>query len=171
MKTSQKLILMIMLTSSVVSISMTQAFSVGTGQHQFRTIDMINPQQFCSKCHGSNDGINAELSTSGNGNYNGGIRIHSTQTCVSCHQITQGYNTAFQGQKSEHAATIPTCLKCHNTVMMFNVTQELSNTHEAHNTFRDDVACIGCHTSVKVQGAVSYTLTSGQNTHGLKIGD
>lgn len=171
MKTSQKLILGVMLTSSVLSVAMTQAFSVGNGQHQFRTIDMDNQQAFCAKCHGSNDAINAELMASGPGNYNGGIRIHSTQTCVSCHQITQGYNTAFQGQKQGHAATIPTCLKCHNTVMMFNVTQELSNTHEAHNTFTDDAACIGCHTSVSVQGAVSYTMTAGSNTHGLKIGD
>jgi nitrate/TMAO reductase-like tetraheme cytochrome c subunit len=166
-------ILLLMIAVMTIGIGMPTTFSLGSGQHQFSQIDPANPDAFCNKCHGAGDSINAELATSGNGIYNGGGRIHSELHCVDCHRLAEGYGTN-NGSKTEHAATIPTCIKCHTIgsgSVLGNVTQELNAVTEAHRNFDDDVACIGCHTSVAVTGSVSYVYSNGQERLGLKIGN
>ncbi len=54
---------------------------------------------------------------------------------------------------------------------MGDVTSELSDTKEAHQNFNDDIACIGCHTSVIVTGQISYTYSGGEQRLGLTIGN
>jgi len=166
-------ILLLMLAVSVIGIGMPFAWSIGSGQHQFNQIDTENPDAFCNRCHGTGDSINAELMASGNGIYNGGVRIHSMVKCTDCHAISSGYGTGLAGTKTEHAATVPTCIKCHagsDPTMGFNVGAELNGTSEAHQGFNDDTACIGCHTSVAVSGSISYTYSGGQAYKGLTIG-
>ena len=165
MKSHNKILLLI-LASSVIGVGMPATFSVGSGQHQFIQINLDNPDEFCDRCHGNGDAIQAELMTSGPAIYNSGIRIHASLSCVDCHQIEQGYgNIDMFGQKTEHAALIPSCIKCHTQgigAVTGNVTQELSSQTEAHNTMTadGDKACIGCHTNVQVYGSVSYTYSS-----------
>ncbi len=165
-------ILLLMLAVAIVGVGMPAAFSIGSGQHQFNQIDPNNPDEFCNKCHLNGDSINAELAASGTGVYTN-MKIHSTQHCVDCHAITPGYGSGVAGAKTEHAASIPTCTKCHggsNAVLGFDVANELSGSTEAHNQFTDDVACVGCHTTVAVSGAISYTYSGGDTRFGLKIG-
>lgn len=158
----QNKILIMMIGVSVIGIGLPTTFSVGSGQHQFIQINPENPNEFCDRCHGSGDAIQAELMTSGTAIYNSGIRIHASLNCVDCHQIEQGYGNIDRfGQKTEHAALIPSCIKCHTQgtgSITGNVTQELSSTTEAHNSmvYDGDKACIGCHTSVQVYGSITY---------------
>jgi len=176
MKQTTKLLLLL-ITVSIIGVGMPAAFSLGSGQHQFNQIDPENPDAFCEKCHGASDSVKAELASSGNGIYNGGLKIHSQVGCADCHALTNGYGTSTGDSKNQHAATIPTCIKCHggtNAVMGFNVARELNNSKEAHNAFgaeADDVACIGCHTGVAVSGSVSYTYSGTQTRFGLSIGN
>ena len=98
------------------------------------------------------------MDLSGDGVYTQ-MKIHSTLTCVSCHMLTQNYGTGTGATKMEHAATVPSCLKCHSgvdSVMNFDVANELNASTEAHQNFNDDAACIGCHTQVEVSGTVTY---------------
>ena len=173
MKTTTKIIIC-MLIISIIGIGMPIAFSAGTGQHNFRQIDPNDPSAFCEKCHGGNDGIMAELSTSGTGVYSQ-LKIHTTLKCVDCHALTSDYGQGIPSStKTQHAATIPTCTKCHvgtNAVMGFDVGAELNNSREAHKNFNDEISCIGCHTSIAVTGSVSYTYENGQTEFGLKIGN
>lgn len=195
MKISKLTILMI----AVVAIgifALPGAFSVNTGQHNFRQIDPANPDAFCNQCHGGPDSVATELNLSQNGLYNGKIRIHSTQNCGDCHQLTQGYGTSAPGSKTEHAAIIPSCLKCHSFAtndgisdragLGFDVPTELNGTKEAHAPFwaaskaanttdaanTDDLACLGCHTAVPKSGSIvyDYTITHTYNLAGLTIG-
>ncbi len=166
MKTQTKII-GLMLLVSIIGVGTPAAFSLGAGQHNFKQIDPSNPDAFCDKCHGSTDTIYAELKTSDVGIYSN-MKIHSSLNCVDCHALTNGYDSI--GAKTEHAATIPTCTKCHNSVMGFNVTKELNAPGEAHKNFNDDVACIGCHTSTPVRGSISYTYSPPATRSGLTIG-
>lgn len=155
--------LIIMLITAMFSFSMPAAFSIGAGQHQFVQIDPNNPDDFCTKCHGAGDVIQQELMSSGTGIYNGNQRIHNTLSCVECHQIVQGYGMSV-GDKTEHAARIPSCTECHNNrdylgVVIGNVVNELNSSTEAHNIMGldGDRACIGCHTTVQVYGSITYS--------------
>lgn len=165
MKNHNKMIILMLITSAF-SFSMPAAFSIGTGQHQFVQIDPDYPDEFCNRCHGSGDVIQQELMSSGQGIYNGNQRIHNTLSCVSCHQITQGYGMS-NGDKTEHAARIPSCTECHNVnysgIVLGNVGNEINSTTEAHKSMGadGDRACIGCHTSVTVYGAITYSYSGG----------
>lgn len=164
------------------------SFSVNNGQHIFKQIDPNAPDTFCNQCHGGSDTVATELGLSDNGIYTG-IKIHSTQNCGDCHQLTQGYGTSTATTKTEHAAIIPSCLKCHggaNPVLGYNVADELNGTKEAHKPFwtnslaantpedanTDDIACLGCHTGVPKSGSIvyDYTITRTTTLNGLTIG-
>lgn len=169
------------------------SFSVNTGQHIFKQINPESPDEFCNQCHGGTDSVAAELGLSDLGIYNNGInnvgiKIHSTQNCGDCHQLTQGYGQSTGNAKPEHAAIIPSCLKCHGAaaVMGYNVANELNGTKEAHKPFwtnslaanteddanTDDIACLGCHTAVPKSGSIvyDYTITHTTTLNGLTIG-
>lgn len=165
------------------------AFSVNTGQHTFRQVNAADPSAFCNQCHKTGDSVAAELNLSDNGLYNGGIKIHSLQNCGSCHALTAGYGAGTPTGKTQHAAVIPSCLKCHAgaTPVLggFNVANELNNTNEAHkplwaaslalaSTNTDDLACLGCHTNVPKSGTIVYdytlTQTATLGATGLTVG-
>lgn len=162
MKNHNKMIILMLITSAF-SFSMPAAFSIGTGQHQFVQINPEDPDAFCNRCHGTGDDIKQELMSSGAGIYNGNQRIHNSLTCVSCHQIAQGFGMSM-GDKTEHAARIPSCTECHNNVdylgpTIGNVGNELNSSTEAHKSMGldGDRACIGCHTTVQVYGSITYS--------------
>jgi len=164
-------ILILMIGTILIGIGLPTTFSLSTGQHQFNQIDPDNMDKFCAKCHGT-DSISVELEASGNGIYNGGMRIHNTLKCISCHALTQGYGN---GNKVEHAARIPSCIECHDDVsygVLGNVSSELESATEAHKDFStdDSLACIGCHTGVSITGSISYTYSDGIVRNGLTIG-
>lgn len=166
MKNQNKMIILMLITV-MFSFSMPAAFSIGTGQHQFVQIDPDNPDAFCNRCHGSGDAIKQELMSSGTGIYNGNQRIHNSLTCVSCHQIAQGFGMSM-GEKTEHAARIPSCTECHTDFERFgnvigNVGNELNSSTEAHKSMGadGDKVCIGCHTTVQVYGAITYSYSGG----------
>jgi mono/diheme cytochrome c family protein len=162
-------------------------FSVNTGQHIFKQINPDDPDTFCNQCHGGTDSVATEISLSDTGIYSG-LQIHSTQNCGDCHQLTQGYGNSTGSTKTEHAAIIPSCLKCHGAaaVLGFNVANELNGTKEAHKPFwtnslaantpddanTDDIACLGCHTAVPKSGSIvyDYTITHTTTLNGLTIG-
>jgi nitrate/TMAO reductase-like tetraheme cytochrome c subunit len=192
MKMSKLTILMI----AVIAIgifALPAAFSVNTGQHTFRQINPDAPADFCNQCHVAGDSVTTELAASQNGIYNGPMKIHSSLNCGNCHELTQGYGTSFPGSgitKTEHAAIIPSCLKCHDAGdaagLGFDVPAELMGAKEAHRPFweasvaantpsaanTDDLACLGCHTAVPKSGTVvyDYTITHTYNLAGLTIG-
>jgi hypothetical protein len=185
MKVSKITTLMI----AVVAIgifALPATFSVNSGQHTFKQINPASPSTFCNQCHGGTDSVSTELAASDTGVYNGG-KIHGTQNCGSCHQLTQGYgNSSFAvdgSGKTEHAAIIPSCLRCHgaNPKVFGNVGNELNGTKEAHKPLwtaslaantpsaanTDDLACLGCHTGVPKSGTIVYDYTI---THTTTLG-
>lgn len=159
-----------MLITTMFSFSLPTTFSIGSGQHRFEQIDPNNPDEFCNKCHGTGDIIQEELMSSGNGVFTG-IRIHSTLTCVSCHRITGGFGEGMPGEKTAHAAIIPTCEECHgiNAIMDYNAYSELVLPQEAHKDLSggSDLACLGCHTGVSIRGAITYSYAE-KGDHELK---
>lgn len=172
-------ILLLMIVVSVIGAGLPATFSLGTGQHQFVQVDPTSPDTinaFCMKCH--NDAIQSELMASGNGLYNGGIRIHSTLGCQGCHQITSTVNSNGYGMgmgSIEHAARMPTCVDCHiDNAMLLPIGDagnEIIASSEAHKGFNDDTACIACHTTVSITGSFSATYSQFQVRSGLIIGD
>ena len=167
-------IALLILVAAVIGMSTPVMFSIGGGQHQFQQIDPENPDAFCEKCHGG-DMISTELGTSGDGLYNGGGQIHAGVRCIECHAVTQRNQTIFTANtKTEHAAVIPTCTGCHTVggsgAVMGDVLDELNQPTEAHNQFSDSTACIACHTSISVNGAIDYTYSGAVTRFGLTIG-
>lgn len=149
--------------------------SVGTGQHNFTTVQSGSADDvkaFCYRCHSASDSVSAELLQSGNGPLlSAGVgtgKIHNSQWCGDCHALSGGY--AFDIIQDQHAAILPSCLKCHSGpgsgAGLHDVTPELANSSEAHVNFvfatDNDLQCIACHTAVSKTGAITYTYNSGQ---------
>src|SRR3990170_8087456 len=180
MKMNKLTILMIAVVAIGV-FALPSSLSVGAGQHKFTTVQSAGAvNAFCSQCHGGADAIASELALSNNSKVSlFGAKIHASQTCGSCHAITGGYataiNTGIDYQSEEHAAALPSCLKCHASKIN-TVGKELANaTAEAHFNFKsatdDDIQCIACHTAVTKTGSITYSYNAGQTVSGLKIGN
>lgn len=165
---------------AIVGIGMPLTFSAGSGQHKFIQAGTVSNGQtdvnaFCMRCH--NDVIMQEMASSNKDLYfgNGVSPIHSGLLCSDCHALTNGYGGSYNNgvQKVEHAAKIPSCLKCHNGQIMPDTLRELRSTTEAHRNFtgqKDDISCIGCHTNVVIDGSISYSYSNGETVSGLRIG-
>src|SRR3989304_8800689 len=143
MKMNKLTILMIAVVAIGV-FALPSSLSVGAGQHKFTTVQSAGAvNAFCSQCHGGADAIATELSQSDNSKVSSfAAKIHVSQTCGSCHAITEGYANAGSGidvQGDEHAAKLPSCLKCHASKIN-TVGKELANaTAEAHFNFKSAV--------------------------------
>lgn len=194
-----KLAIIMIAVVAIGFFALPATLSVGAGQHKFRQAGSAQTSlvDFCGQCHGlSTDAVYAEITQSDENvmyaGFNPGTngRIHNSlfasgqAGCASCHEITGGYGNVSNVPtgKVEHAAKIPSCIKCHSasgdSFFGNDVKVELSNPNEAHRNFnnltgdsRDDIYCIGCHTYVDKRGAITYSYEPGVEFRGLSIGN
>lgn len=200
MKMKKLTILMIAIVAIGV-FALPTSLSIGQGQHKFLQAGSTGAGQtdlvaFCAQCHSTDTLKSSEIDQSDTNLYYGSpndvTKIHSSLFapgaggCASCHAIDGGYAQQIGGvrdptNKVQHAAALPSCLKCHTTgypggnLMTKDVMLELNAGTEAHKNFAtaspdDDIECIGCHTAVTKSGAVSYTYSPAVDVLGLTIG-
>jgi len=190
-----KLAILMIAVVAIGFFALPASLSVGTGQHKFRQANSLDTDlvTFCGQCHGATDTIFPNEINQSDHNVLYGTRdvtrIHSSlfgpgqAGCASCHEITGGYSRADPANpaKVEHAAKIPSCLKCHaagTDLITVDVLVELNATTEAHRNFKNipgdaqnDIYCIGCHTYVDKRGAIEYSYEPGVMFRGLSIGN
>ena len=153
-----KIVLLMIAVVAVGMFALPSTLALYSGQHEF--VDGANVS--CDKCHAS-----ASVTWSGGpGNELVNGTAHEALGCQDCHNAAN--TTKVQGT-DYHAATAMgvTCTGCHSTgtgagVLAKNVSQELLNGSEVHNTMGagtdgQEYACIACHTGVTVNGTIVST--------------
>ena len=157
----------VMLLIGIVAIGMfalPSTLAMYSGQHDFIAGTDVN----CSKCHSQGgDQIYTELA--------GGP--HSSFSCKQCHGFDGGVSNPNDNSTGMgHAATVDvTCVGCHSDTSYaggvngldgnnVTVATELANgAHDAYynDTADQDDACLGCHTTIAVTGAIGAGGTEG----------
>jgi len=192
----KKLTILMIAVVAIGVFALPTTLSIGAGQHKFLQAGTVAGGQtdlvaFCDQCHSTDTLKSGEIDLSDRNLYYGTSdtsRIHSSLFapgaggCASCHAIDGGYAQETLGvrdptNKVQHAASLPSCLKCHTagpTLATKDVLLELNHATEAHNNFKtaldNDIQCIGCHTAVTISGVVTYTYSPAVTTNGLTIG-
>ncbi|HYN44379.1 MAG TPA: hypothetical protein VER35_00100 [Candidatus Limnocylindrales bacterium] len=197
MKMKKLTILMIAVVALGV-FALPTTLSIGAGQHKFLQAGTTAGGQtdlttFCAQCHSTDTLKSTEIDLSDTNLYYGtpgSTKIHSSLFapgsggCASCHAIDGGYAQVNGGgvndptNKVQHAAALPSCLKCHTAgtnLATKDVMTELNAVTEAHKNFKtaadDDIQCIGCHTAVTKNAAgLTYTYNPAVPVLGLVIG-
>jgi len=193
----KKLTILMIAVVAIGVFALPTTLSIGAGQHKFLQAGTTAGGQtdlvtFCAQCHSTDTLKTTEIDASDNNLYFGNpdtSKIHSSLFapgaggCASCHAIDGGYaqepttGVRDPSNKVQHAAALPSCLKCHTAgadLVIRDVLIELNAPTEAHKNFKtaadDDIQCIGCHTAVTKSGSVSYTYSPAVTTNGLTIG-
>jgi|Deesub1362B_J571_1020462.scaffolds.fasta_scaffold00259_3 hypothetical protein len=145
---------------ALMMLVMPTAMAKFQNQHSFLNGSSVD----CTKCHSD---VNTELQGSD-------VSVHKNLDCKDCH-IALGPQAAGKGY---HAAELVECLYCHDTnagqnttwtnrpIPSNNVTAEITQTTAAHKPFYEAMltettlqganeACIGCHTNVQVDVAIT----------------
>lgn len=192
----KKLTILMIAVVAIGVFALPTTLSIGAGQHKFLQAGTIAGGQtdlvaFCNQCHSTDTLKSGEIDQSDTNLYYGTpdtSLIHSSLFavgaggCASCHAIDGGYAQQVGGvndptNKVQHAASLPSCLKCHTagpTLATKDVMLELNAPTEAHKNFNaaadNDIQCIGCHTAVTKSGSVSYSYSPAVVVSGLTIG-
>ena len=148
----------IVLIIGVIAIGMfalPSTLAMYSGQHSFVNGTNVD----CAKCHSGSDSIYGELTGGGPHNY---------FTCKQCHGFESGNPNTNNGSMGHAATTSVTCVGCHaNTPYAggplgfdgdgITVVDELAaGAHKGFANSSDvDLACLGCHTNVGVDGTIS----------------
>lgn len=187
----KKLTILMIAVVAIGVFALPTTLSIGAGQHKFLQAGTTAGGQtdlveFCAQCHSTDTLKSGEIDQSDTNLYYGTpdtSKIHSSLFapgaggCASCHAIDGGYGQTDPANKVQHAASLPSCLKCHTAGVNLatkDVMLELNADTEAHKNFvsaaDNDIQCIGCHTGVTKTGAISYSYSPAVVVSGLTIG-